>query len=82
MKELLFSLNKKDFIVEYYKASGKGGQKRNKCETAVRIKHPASGAVAQCADERSQFQNKKRAFERLVETKEFKNGIKYNALKH
>ena len=71
-RELLFSLTKKDFKVEYYKASGKGGQNRNKRDTACRITHPPSGAVGICSDERSQLQNKKRAFERLTKSEKFK----------
>lgn len=72
-KELLFSLSKKDFIVQHFKASGPGGQKRNKTSSAVRIIHPASGAMAEGKEERSQTANKRNAFRRLVETKEFKN---------
>jgi len=72
-KELLFSLTKKDFIIQHFKASGPGGQKRNKTSSAVRIIHPASGAMTEGKEERSQTANKKNAFKRLVETKEFKN---------
>ena len=70
-KELLFSLTKKDFELEFYRGSGKGGQNRNKVETGVRIRHPASGAVAEDCTERSQLQNKKKAFNKLTKTKEF-----------
>ncbi len=72
-RDLLFSLTKKDFIVQHFKASGPGGQKRNKTSSAVRIIHPASGARAEGKEERSQTANKKNAFKRLIETKEFKN---------
>ncbi len=46
-KELLFSLSKAkgDFIVQPFKGSGKGGQKRNKTMSACRIIHPESGAL-------------------------------------
>lgn len=71
-KELLFSLTKKDFIVQHFKASGPGGQKKNKTSSAVRIIHPESGARAEGKEERSQSQNKANAFRRLIETKEFK----------
>lgn len=70
-RQLLFSITKKDFRVETMRGSGKGGQNRNKRDTAVRITHPESGAIGYSEDERSQSQNKKKAFERLVETKEF-----------
>lgn len=73
-RELLFSLSKAkgDFVVETFRAGGKGGQNQNKVETGVRIRHPASGAVAECREERSQLQNRKKAFVRLLETKKFK----------
>ena len=44
-KQLLFSITKKDLVITYYKASGKGGQNRNKRETAVRIQHKDSNVV-------------------------------------
>jgi|BioPla2DNA2_1021312.scaffolds.fasta_scaffold40559_4 peptide chain release factor 1 len=72
-KELLFSLTKKDFIVQHFKASGPGGQKKNKTSSAVRIIHPESGARAEGKEERSQTANKRNAFERLIATEEFKN---------
>lgn len=75
-RELLFSLTRKDFVVEFTKGTGKGGQNRNKRDTAVRITHPASGAVGYCEEERSQLQNKRRAFLRLTETKKFRNWIR------
>lgn len=71
-KELLFSITKKDFIIEPYKGSGNGGQKRNKTMSCVRIKHPESGAEAIGTEYREQRKNKKAAFRRLVESKKFK----------
>lgn len=73
-KELLFSLSKSrgDFTVQPFKGSGKGGQKRNKTMSACRISHPASGAVAECQEERSYEQNKKKAFKRLCGSDKFK----------
>lgn len=70
-KQLLFSITQKDFDVQFTKGSGKGGQKRNKCETACRIVHPESGAVGYSENFRSQLQNKKAAFERLIDSPEF-----------
>lgn len=79
MKELLFSLSKEngDFIVEPYKGSGRGGQHRNKTMSGIRIKHPASGAIGQCCEERSQHQNKKTAFQRLISSEKFQSWYKY-----
>lgn len=71
-RQLLFRLTKKDFKVEYFCAGGHGGQNMQKNATACRITHPESGAAGISRDERSQLQNKKKAFRRMVETKEFK----------
>ena len=71
-KELLFSVTKKDLIIEPYKGSGKGGQHRNKTMSCVRITHPDSGASAIGTEHREQSRNKKAAFRRLIETDKFK----------
>lgn len=73
-KTLLFSLSKAngDFTIETFRCGGKGGQNVNKVETGVRVRHPASGAFAECREERSQLANKRRAFRRLLETPKFK----------
>lgn len=44
-RELVFSLTKDDFEWEYFRGTGKGGQKKNKTSSAVRCKHLESGAV-------------------------------------
>jgi len=75
-KKLLFSLTKKDFVVQSYKAPGKGGQRKNKVESAIRIIHPDSGAVACSEKERSQLQNKRIAFKRLMEHDAFKKWLR------
>ena len=71
-RELLFSLTKKDFVVETFPAGKAGGQRGNKKDTAVRIKHPDSGAVGESREERHQHQNKKIAFDRLVTSPRFR----------
>jgi len=70
--ELLFSLTKKDFDIQRFKSGGKGGQHQNTCDSGVRIRHKASGAVGESREHRSQHANKKTAFNRLVKTPEFK----------
>lgn len=75
-KELLFSLTRKDFKVETMRGSGPGGQKKNVTDSAVRITHEPSGAVAKSCDQRSQKANLTTAFKRLVETKKFKNWLR------
>lgn len=51
--------------VDTYRASGPGGQKRNKTDSAVRLRHLPSGLQAIAEESRSQFQNKQRALKRL-----------------
>lgn len=71
-KTLLFRLTKKDFVVQTFCTGGTGGQHRNAKQNGVRIIHPASGARAEHRDGRDQGKNKVAAFEKLVETKAFK----------
>lgn len=72
MKTLVLTLSKKDFVVQYFRAGGKGGQHQNKTSSGCRIIHPASGARGEARDSRSQSQNRKNAFIRLTESVKFK----------
>lgn len=76
MRDLLFSVTKKDLRIEYFRAGGPGGQHQNKTSSACRITHPPSGAVGESREERSQQQNQKIAFRRMVDTKEFQLWLK------
>jgi len=51
--------------VDTYRASGPGGQKRNKTSSAVRLRHLPSGLTAIAEESRSQHENKARALRRL-----------------
>lgn len=71
-RELLFSVTTSNgLVVETFRSGGHGGQNVNKVETGARVKHPASGAVGQSTDERSQYQNKRIALKRMVATSKF-----------
>ena len=79
--ELLFSINASECRWDYFKGSGKGGQKKNKTSSAVRCTHKLSGAVGTASDGRSQLHNKQSAFRRMAETKEFQKWIRIEASK-
>jgi len=49
------------------RGSGPGGQKRNKTESSVRLRHLATGLSALAGESRSQHENKARALRRLRE---------------
>src|SRR5580658_6960852 len=51
--------------VDTYRASGPGGQKRNKTSSAVRLRHVPSGLIVIAEESRSQHDNKAKALRRL-----------------
>ncbi len=80
MRELLFSVTKKDLRIDTFRCSGHGGQNVNKRDTGVRITHIESGAVGESREERSQGQNKKNAFRRMAATDKFQKWVKIKAI--
>jgi protein subunit release factor B len=71
-KKLLFSVTAKDCDWSYTRGTGAGGQKRNKTSSAVHCTHRASRAHGYSEATRSQADNKRDAFTKMTETKEFK----------
>jgi peptide chain release factor 1 len=63
-------INPSDLKIEFYRASGPGGQYVNKRETAVRITHLPTGLIVTSQVERNQLENRKNALS-LLEAKLF-----------
>lgn len=80
-RELLFSVTAKDCIMDTFCSGGPGGQNQNKRKTGVRFRHPPSGAVGESREQRSQEQNKRTAWRRMAESKQFRAWIRIQAAK-
>jgi len=64
MKEIHFT--KKDFKLEWFSGTGKGGQHRNKHQNCCRITHIETGFKTQGTGSRSRVANQKDAFEKMA----------------
>lgn len=71
MREKILSVTIHDCEVQTFRSGGKGGQNQNKRDTGVRVIHHPSGARGESREERSQLQNKRAAFKRMVATSQF-----------
>lgn len=60
-------VDEKDLEITFYRASGPGGQKKNKTESAVRILHRSTGILVTATESRSQLTNRQKALQRLEE---------------
>ena len=56
----------RDCDLEFFIASGPGGQHRNKVETGVRLTHRPSGMSVTATERRSQHANRVVAYERMA----------------
>ncbi len=54
--------------VDKYRARGPGGQKRNKTDSAVRLRHKPTHLISIAVESRSQHQNRAKALKRLRRT--------------
>lgn len=74
-KQLLFSVTANDCRFVTKRGSGNGGQKKQKTSSGIQCFHDPSGAMGECTDSRDQPVNRKRAFKRMTETKEFQSWL-------
>jgi len=68
----VLSVSAADCELQTFRAGGKGGQNQNKRDTGVRYIHHPSGARGEARDERSQLQNRRIAWLRLIGSDQFK----------
>ncbi len=66
MDEVDVQLRDEDIQMDFFRASGAGGQHVQKNSTAVRLTHIPTGIVVEVQDERSQLQNRLRARQILL----------------
>ena len=83
MEPVDVSLDMADIEMQVFRSSGAGGQHVNKTSSAVRLIHKPTGMIAECQEERSQFQNREKAMRllasRLYEAEREKRESAYDA---
>lgn len=83
LREEVLIPDEEQYRIERLHSGGKGGQNVNKVETGVRVVHIPTGITVVCTEERSQYQNKRKAILRIQELlrqkKELKQAKQVNA---
>jgi protein subunit release factor B len=80
-KDPLFSVTADDCDWSYTRGTGNGGQKKNKTSSAVHCRHRSSGAYGYSESSRSQLDNRRDAFRKMSETKEFQQWVNLEFMK-
>ena len=71
--ELILSITKKDFDIQYFSGTGAGGQHRNKHQNCVRMMHRDSGTSATGQSSKSRQSNLREAFTNIIKSDKFRS---------
>jgi protein subunit release factor B len=71
MRTKILSVTTADCELQTFRSGGKGGQNQNKRDSGARYIHHPSGARGESREERTQWQNRKIAWRKMVESPTF-----------
>lgn len=78
-RKLLFSVTIKDCDVQAFTVGGHGGAGKDTSNTGVRVVHRKSGATGRAVDTRSYDMNRRLAFVRMAESRQFRLWVRAEA---